>query len=117
MDFQSRKSKQVLRSGLPAKACAFLNGFDAAYRIESDFTRIQSQTYMNLIYTDSLQLFDTLTKGKRTKDRRPMTDILAVRELNKRSETKGIGYIKGNDISANGLRKLKKNGVLKKLFD
>lgn len=64
------------------------------------------------MYTDSPKLFDVLTTGTRTDEKGLMIDIIAGRQSYKRYDICGIGHTKGINSSADGLLKVKHNGVL-----
>lgn len=69
------------------------------------------------MFTELQQLFDALTKGGQTEERRLMIDMLASRDSYKRFEITGIGYIRGDDNSSDGPIKFKRNGVLNEVFE
>lgn len=84
--------------------------------IASEPSKTHGQRYEILICTDSMQLFDALTEGKRTEEHQLMVDILAAVQLYKRSEITGISFIRANDNPADSIANLMYNGLLKVLL-
>lgn len=60
---------------MAGETCAFLNAFDAAFILHADFAELLCIDLPIIIYTDSKLLFDAVTKGKRTTEKRLMIDI------------------------------------------
>lgn len=113
-DFQSRKLKRVVTLAVVTETYAFVEAFDVTYLTIKDLSMTHEVAFKLYMYTDSLQLFNALTRGKRAERRRLMIDILAVRQIYKRLEIAGVGQIWGNNNPADGLTKLKHNKVLEK---
>lgn len=91
-----------------------MEAFDAAYLIEEDLKPTDGGSFDRLfMYISSMQVFDALTRGKRTDERRSMIDVFAARQAYKKLEMTGVGYIRGSDNPAGGLTKLDDNGVLR----
>jgi hypothetical protein len=65
---------------------AFADGFDAAYSLKHDLQTVQKRSVDILMYTDSLSLFDVITKSSTTAEKRLMIDVVVVREAYDRME-------------------------------
>lgn len=77
LDYRSRKSRRVVRSAMAAELYAFLEGFDVTYLIVRDLEETRETRFDIFMYTNSLQLFDSITQGRRTEERRMMIDVFA----------------------------------------
>lgn len=117
LDFSSKKSKKIVRSILAEEVCAFMDAFDVSFMISSDVSNLLGMTITVFLFTDSKQLFDSVTKAKRTTEKRLMIDISAARESYKRYEIEAIGLIKGCDNPADDFSKINGNGTLKRILD
>ena len=101
-DYSSRKSKRVVRSILGGEIYAFADGFDRAFMLRHDLETI-CQTEIPLgIRTDSLQMFDVVTKASSTTERRLMIDIAAARESYTREEISTVGLVLSEHNIADG---------------
>lgn len=101
---------------MAAEVYAFVEAFDAAHLRATNMQRTYVKKFQLFMYTDSLQLSDSITRGRRTNERRLMIDILATRQSYKRYEISGVGYISGVNNPADGLTKLGHNKVLEEVF-
>lgn len=117
LDFSSKKSRRIVRSIMAGEVCAFMDAFDVSFMVSSDISNLLGITIPVFMFTDSKQLFDSVTKGKRTTEKRLMIDISAARESYKRFEIEAIGLIKGSDNPADDLSKINGNGALKQILD
>jgi hypothetical protein len=59
---------------------AFADGFDAAYSLKHDLQKNLKRSVDILIYTDSLSLFNIITKSSKMAEMRLMIDLVVVRE-------------------------------------
>lgn len=83
LDNESRKWRKVFQSTMDTELYAFIKAFDAAYHMAEDLKRTNGLRYELFMYTDSLQLFNSLTKEKPTYERRLMIDITAAKNHTK----------------------------------
>lgn len=93
-----------------------MGGFDHAFSIARDLEAMLGKAMLVYLYTDSKQLFDALTKGKQTTERRLMIEIMAARQAYRRFEIAAIGLVRGEDNPADGLSKVNDNGALQRLL-
>lgn len=100
---------------MAAEVYALVEAFDAAYVIASDLQAIHNTVVPIDLFTDSKQVFDAVTKDRKTAKKRLMIDILATREAYRRFEIRGIGIVSGEDSPADGLSKAKDNGMFQRL--
>lgn len=112
LDYKSRKSRRVVRTNMVEGVVAFIAAFASSYILAKSIQRTLGKTIYLYMYTDSLKLFDFLTRGKQTNGKRLMIDILAVRESCKRYKIAGVRHIGGYDSPADGMTKRKRNEVL-----
>lgn len=112
LDYASKKSKRVVRSIMAGEVYAFMDAFDTAFSIAHDLTTLLGCNVPILMFTDSKQLFDALTKGKRTTEKRLMIDIATAREAYKRFEIFAVGLLRGDTNPADALTKENDNGAL-----
>lgn len=107
----------VLRLTVAADMYAFLKAFHVAFLSVEDAIKIHGRELDLYMYTDFLQLFDALTIGKKTEEKRLMMYILAARQSYQMFEIAGVAHIKEETHNpADGLAKLKHNGVLDDIF-
>jgi hypothetical protein len=70
-----------------------------------------------VVCTDSRSLYDCLVKLGTTKEKRPMIDIMALREAYERSELMDIRWIDGRDNPADSMTKAGSNSAMEHLID
>lgn len=116
LDYASPKSKRVVRSIMAGEVCAFLDAYDAAIVIAKDLHMLLGSEIHLIMFTDSKQLFDALTRGKRTTEKRLMIDTTIVREAYNRLEIYAVGLIRGEQNPSEALTKENNNGVLDELL-
>lgn len=116
IDYRSHKSRRVVRSIMVGEVAAFMEGFDHVFSISRDHHLMLGSRAEVYMFTDFKQLFDALTKGKETTERRLMIEIMAARQAYRRFEIDGIGLVRGEDNPADGLSKVKDNGALRTLL-
>lgn len=116
LDYKSKKSKRIVRSIMAGEVCAFMDGFDLGFAIAADLEMTLHRKLSMFMYTDSKQLFDAMTEGKHTAERRLMVDILAARQSYRRFEIEGVAVVPGDVSPADALSKAKGNDALDRLM-
>lgn len=86
LENQSQKSHHVVQSSMTAETYAFVEGFDRSYLLANDLKRSHGSGIKLMMLTDLLWLFDALTRGSVTDERRLVIDILAARQFYKQFE-------------------------------
>ena len=56
--------------------------------------------------TDSKSLFDIISKGSRTNEKRLMLDVYAARQVYKEQDISNIGFVRSNHYITDGLTKI-----------
>lgn len=117
LDYASRKSKRVVRSIMGGETYAFMDAFDLAFVIKTDLEVILGMDLNIVMFTDSRQLYDSVTCGKRTAERRLSIDVTAARQSYRDYEIASIGLVKGEVNPADGLTKPGGNGALRRIIE
>lgn len=112
IDYRSRKSRRVVRSVMGAEVYALLDAFDAAFTIACDMNNILNRDLPIVVYTDSRQVFDAITRGRRTTEKRLSIELSAARESYKKREINRVALIRGSENPADAFTKTKPNDVL-----
>ena len=107
ISFKSYKSRRVTRSVLSAEVIAFADLFDDSFAIRSQIEHALGRPIAIHLLTDSKSLFDIISKGSRTSEKRIMLDIHATRAAYQAEEISNIGFVRSNDNIADGLTKPK----------
>lgn len=104
--FKSYKARRVTRSVMAAELIAFSDMFDAAFTLAEELRTMLpgSEIPLNL-FTDKKALFDVISKGSRTSEKRLMLDIACTRESFKKNEINNVGFIRSSQNIADGLTK------------
>ena len=79
ISFKSYKSRRVTRSVLSAEVIAFADLFDDAFALRSQIEHALGRSIPMHLLTDSKSLFDIISKGSRTSEKRIMLDVHAAR--------------------------------------
>jgi hypothetical protein len=108
----SHKSKRVARSALAAELFAVVDRFDMGIVMKHWFSNVLGQPLDLHILTDSRRAFHTITTIVKTRERRLMIDLQTIRESYERREISKVTWITGVSNPAEGLTKIKHNGVL-----
>jgi hypothetical protein len=95
---------------------AFADGFDAAYSLKHDLQTILKRSVDILMYTDSLSLFDVITKSSTTPEKRVMIDLVVVREAYDRMEIAQLAFLRTNWNPADALTKVSRNTYLETIL-
>ncbi len=108
----SYKAKRVNRSVLGSETMAFADAFDMALVIKHDLQNIMGKVVPLSMFTDSLSLFDVLTRAKVTTERRLMIDLQTVKESYDKKEINHVSFIRSEYNIADALTKVKKDSIL-----
>ena len=104
--FKSYKARRVSRSVMAAEVISFSDMFDTCYTLAQDLKPMLRNTKIPIqLYTDSKSLFDVISKGTRTSEKRLMLDIFAARECFKKKEIGDIGFVRSEYNIADALTK------------
>ncbi len=114
--YKSYKSRRVARSVLSAEVIAFADVFDHALALKSQLEQATRRPVPMHLLTDSKSLFDIISKGTRTSEKRIMLDVHAAREGYKTREISNIGFVRSSENLADGLTKAKMQKALFKLL-
>lgn len=117
IEYASKKSKRVVRSIMGGETYAFMEAFDAVYSLKDDLAALLDRKLEIRMMTDSKQLFDAITRGRRTTERRLSIDITAARDAYQRFEIDTICLIAGEHNPADALSKIGGNDSLLKVMD
>lgn len=101
----------MTRSVLGSETMALADGFDAAYAIRHDVEKMTGKRIPLSVYTDSLSLFDVITKATLTAERRLMIDVAKIRPCGALDEVLQTGclshpvaqWIKRKDVAPTDL--------------
>lgn len=115
--FKSYKARRVTRSVIGAELIAFSDMFDAAFSLAEELRTIHPKLGVPVkLYTDSKSLFDVISKGSKTAEKRLMLDIACAREGFRRHDISDIGFIRGEDNLADGLTKSMRQAAIHKVL-
>jgi len=114
--FRSYKSRRKARSAMTAEVLAFSDMVDAATTLSLEMKELIARRPPVQLLTDSLCLFDIISKGSRTTEKRTMIDIAAAREMYKSREVSDIGHVKSEENLADGLTKKMSQAALLRLL-
>ena len=105
IDFKSYKSRRVVRSAMAGEVIAFSDLFDRAATLAAEIGDILGRKIPVQLLTDSKSLFDVISKGSRTSEKRVMLDIAAAREGFRDKVISDIGFVRSSQNLADGLTK------------
>ena len=81
VNFRSYKGHRVTRSVMAAELIVFADAFEASFNLTAELRKLLDQPNLPLtLLTDSKILFDVISKGWKTSEKRLMLDIAAARE-------------------------------------
>lgn len=112
--WSSHKSRRKNRSTLGSETMALADAFDVAYSLMHDMQRVMGQRVPITILTDSLSLFDVISKATTTLEKRLMIDIASVKEAYMKHELEKLGFIRSEHNPADAFTKVMK---CKPLYD
>ena len=121
--WQSIKCKRVTRSVLASELYALVLGFDISATLKSTSDQIfscspqENRKIPLIMCTDSLSLYDCLTKLGTTLEKRLMIDILSIRQSYERREIAEILWIAGDSNPADSMTKSKPCEALQQMID
>ena len=84
---------------------AFVDEFDLAYLLREQLIRVLRTRLPIKMLTDSKTLFDVVTRGTLTTERRLVIDLMAVRESYARGDVSDIGHVRSEHNLADELTK------------
>jgi hypothetical protein len=85
---------------------AFADGIDMTIMLRHDIERMISQDVPIHAYTDSLSLFDVISRSTTTSEKRLMIDITAAKEAYREGTIDTIGFIRTNFNPADAFTKI-----------
>jgi hypothetical protein len=85
---------------------AFADGVDMAVMLKHDIERMLDRTIPIQVFTDSLSLFDVITRSTTTVEKRLMIDIAAAKEAYKEGTLDTIGFIRTRFNPADAFTKI-----------
>lgn len=114
--WSSHKSKRATRSVLGSEVMAFADGFDVAYSLKYDLEHMMQQKIPLVMLTDSLSLFDVITKASGTKEKRLAIDLACANQAYQRFEINTLGFIRSENNPADALTKVSSKCNLKNIL-
>ena len=103
--FKSYKARRIARSAMAAEVIAFSDMSDVAVTLSSEISLLLGRQVPVQLLTDNKSLFDVISKGSRTSEKRIMLDIAAAREGFRDHVISDIGFVRSNHNLADGLTK------------
>ena len=94
---------------------AFANLFDEAFALKKTVELALNRNVHLHLLTDSKSLFDIISKGSPTNEKRLMLDIHAAREGYKAHDIRNIGFVRSEQNIADGLTTCMKQESLREL--
>ncbi|CAN8072966.1 unnamed protein product [Agarophyton chilense] len=114
--FKSYKAKRVTRSAMADELIAFSDLFDVTTTLSAEMSLIMNRDIPVQLFTDSKSLFDVISKGSRTSEKRLMLDIAAARQGFKTKAISDIGFVRSSHNVADGLTKTMHQAALKNIL-
>ena len=111
--FKSYKARRVARSAMTAEVIAFSDMVDAAITLARELENLLGRPVHLQLHTDSKCLFDVISKGSRTAEKRLMLDIAAAREAFRVEDITDICLVRSDDNIADGLTKTMSQAALR----
>jgi len=101
-----------------AELIAFSKMCNCAYNLAQEIRQVLSEVAVPLhLFTDSKSLFDVISKGSRTSEKRRMLEIACTREGFARGDISNIGFVRTGDNFADGLTKQMKTHALYRVLE
>ena len=95
---------------------AFADAFYMAYAMTNDLHNMTSLDIQTVMLTDSLSLFDVITKAKITSEKRLIIDVKIVKDAYQRNELHNIAFIRSEYNPADALTKINISDILNKVL-
>lgn len=103
---------------MAADLIAFADMFDYAHTIAEELRSLHTHSSVPVkLYTDSKSLFDVISRGSRTAEKRLMLDVACAREGFIRHEISDIGFVRTAHNLADGLTKSMRQAFLRDVLD
>jgi len=102
---------------MSAEVVAFADLFDASIAFKSDIQNILSKTIPLQLLTDSKCLFDIVSRGSRTSEKRTMIDVASAREGFRDRDISDIGFVRSSQNIFDGLTKRMSRKALKQYME
>ena len=110
--YKSYKARCVTTSVPAAELIAFSNLFDASYTLTKELEKLLGRRKVAVqLLTNSKSLFDIISKGSRTSEKRVMLDIARARQGYRNFEIDDIGFVRSGDNIADGLTEKRSKAV------
>ena len=93
LNYASWKCSRVTRSVLAAEIYAFATAFDFTYTLQHDMQRITGHKLPIIMFTDSMCLFDTITRLTTLTEKRLLIDTAVLRDSYAKAEIYNIGHV------------------------
>ena len=104
--FKSYKARRVTRSVMAAEIIAFSDLFDTEITMAKELSWLCAKPSLPIkLFTDNKSLFDVISKGSKTYEKRLMLDIACAREGFRSREISDIGFVRSSENIADGLAK------------
>ena len=100
------------RSVLGSETMAFAHSFALAFIIGHEIQRMMNIKIPIMMFTDSLSLFDVITKASTTVEKSLMIDLEVVEKAYQQIEMEQIGFIGSEHNLADWLTKINSNNAL-----
>ena len=104
------------RSVLGSETMAFADAFDMAFVIKIDLERMLGNSIPISMVTDSLSLFDVVTRASVFAEKRLLIDIEAVKGAYKSNEIETVGFVRTSNNPADALTKVGRCPVLEEIL-
>lgn len=101
---------------MAGEVIAFSDMFDVAVTLAEELRTIYKRSVPLHLLTDNKALFDIISKGSRTSEKRMMLDIAAAREGFRDRVILDIGFVRSNDNLADGLTKPMQQAALQRVL-
>jgi hypothetical protein len=116
LHYSSHKSKRVTRSVLGGEVMAFADAFDMSIIIRHDLANILNRKLPISILTDSLSLFDVISKSTITAERRLLIDLAAAKAAYAARELEHVGFIRTQYNPADSFTKVSRCPILEDIL-
>ena len=100
---------------MTGQVIAFSDLFDVAAILSAELEALLSTKVPVQLLADSKSLFDVISKGSRTSEKRMMLEIAAAREGFRDKVISDIGFVRSSLNTADGLTKAMQQGFLQKV--